>query len=85
VYYYAVRFFIDLTLLGLGHFGVQWAHAMGAKTVAYDIVPEKAADSKVLGCDDYPRWPPRIKGTSLRFFHSYLGYKNYQQKLGRLF
>lgn len=42
-----------LGLGGLGHFGVQWAKALGAKVVAYDVVPEKAADARTLGCDDY--------------------------------
>jgi uncharacterized zinc-type alcohol dehydrogenase-like protein len=38
---------------GLGHFGIQWAKAMGAKVVAFDVVPEKAEDAKKLGCDDF--------------------------------
>ncbi|KAI9486383.1 MAG: chaperonin 10-like protein [Benjaminiella poitrasii] len=42
-----------LGLGGLGHFGVQWAKALGAKVVAYDVVPEKVEDAKALGCDDY--------------------------------
>lgn len=42
-----------LGLGGLGHFGVQWAKALGSEVVAYDIVPDKAADAKALGCDDY--------------------------------
>ncbi|GAA5801587.1 hypothetical protein HPULCUR_007035 [Helicostylum pulchrum] len=42
-----------LGLGGIGHFGVQWAKAMGAEVVAYDVVPEKAKEAKLLGCDDY--------------------------------
>jgi D-arabinose 1-dehydrogenase-like Zn-dependent alcohol dehydrogenase len=42
-----------LGLGGLGHFGVQWAKAMGAEVVAYDITADKEADAKALGCDDY--------------------------------
>ncbi|KAG0172638.1 hypothetical protein DFQ28_003109 [Apophysomyces sp. BC1034] len=41
-----------LGLGGLGHYGVQWAKAMGAdNVVAFDIVPEKAKDAEVLGCN----------------------------------
>lgn len=42
-----------LGLGGLGHFGVQWAKAMGATVVAYGTSNEKLADAKLLGCDDY--------------------------------
>ncbi|KAI8976244.1 NAD and Zn-dependent alcohol dehydrogenase [Pilobolus umbonatus] len=42
-----------LGLGGLGHFAVQWAKAMGAHVVAFDVVPEKVEDAKKLGCDDY--------------------------------
>jgi D-arabinose 1-dehydrogenase-like Zn-dependent alcohol dehydrogenase len=38
---------------GLGHYGVQWAKAMGAEVVAFDVVPEKAADAQKLGCDEF--------------------------------
>ncbi|KAI9025863.1 chaperonin 10-like protein [Phycomyces nitens] len=38
---------------GLGHFGVQWAKAMGAKVVALSHSDRKRADAKELGCDDY--------------------------------
>lgn len=42
-----------LGLGGLGHFGVQWAKAMGAQVVAFDVIPDKVNDAKKLGCDDY--------------------------------
>ncbi|GAN05807.1 hydroxyacid dehydrogenase [Mucor ambiguus] len=42
-----------LGLGGLGHFGVQWAKAMGAEVVAFDVIPDKVNDAKKLGCDDY--------------------------------
>lgn len=42
-----------LGLGGLGHFATQFAKAMGAEVVAYDVVPGKAKDAKALGCDDY--------------------------------
>jgi len=42
-----------LGLGGLGHFAVQWAKALGAKVIAFDVVPEKVEDAKKLGCDDY--------------------------------
>ncbi|KAL0090416.1 chaperonin 10-like protein [Phycomyces blakesleeanus] len=38
---------------GLGHFGVQWAKAMGASVVALSHSDRKRADAKELGCDDY--------------------------------
>lgn len=37
---------------GLGHMGVKFAHAMGAKTVMITTSPEKGADAKALGADD---------------------------------
>ncbi|KAG1469799.1 hypothetical protein G6F56_003051 [Rhizopus delemar] len=42
-----------LGLGGLGHFAVQWAKAMGATVIAFDVVPDKAEDAKTLGCDEY--------------------------------
>lgn len=42
-----------LGLGGLGHFAAQWAKAMGAKVVAFDVLPEKVDDAKKLGCDEY--------------------------------
>lgn len=42
-----------LGLGGLGHFAVQWAKAMGAEVVAFDVIPDKVNDAKKLGCDDY--------------------------------
>ncbi|KAG2197111.1 hypothetical protein INT47_004176 [Mucor saturninus] len=42
-----------LGLGGLGHFGVQWAKAMGATVVAYGTSGEKLEDAKSLGCNDY--------------------------------
>nr|ANJ04984.1 alcohol dehydrogenase [Rhizopus delemar] len=41
-----------LGLRGLGHFGVQWAKAMGAEVIAFDVIPDKVEDAK-LGCDGY--------------------------------
>ncbi|KAI9010507.1 chaperonin 10-like protein [Phycomyces nitens] len=38
---------------GLGHFGVQWAKAMGATVVALSHSDRKRADCKELGCHDY--------------------------------
>ena len=37
---------------GLGHMGVKFASAMGAKTVMITRSPEKAEDAKALGADD---------------------------------
>ncbi|KAG0171915.1 hypothetical protein DFQ28_000780 [Apophysomyces sp. BC1034] len=42
-----------LGLGGLGHFGVQWAKALGAEVVAFDVIPDKVEDAKALGCDEY--------------------------------
>lgn len=42
-----------LSLGGLGHFGVQWANAMGAEVVAFGAAPDKLIDAKSLVCDDY--------------------------------
>ncbi|KAL0090173.1 chaperonin 10-like protein [Phycomyces blakesleeanus] len=38
---------------GLGHYGLQWAKAMGASVVALSHSERKRADAKELGCDDY--------------------------------
>ncbi|KAF7721456.1 hypothetical protein EC973_004658 [Apophysomyces ossiformis] len=41
-----------LGLGGLGHYGIQWAKALGAaNVVAFDVVPEKAKDAAMIGCD----------------------------------
>ncbi len=37
---------------GLGHMGVKFAHAMGARVVIITTSPEKAADAKKLGADE---------------------------------
>lgn len=37
---------------GLGHMGVKFAHAMGAKTVLFTTSPGKVADGRRLGADD---------------------------------
>lgn len=37
---------------GLGHMGIKFAHAIGAKTVMITTSPEKGADAKALGADD---------------------------------
>lgn len=37
---------------GLGHMGVKFAHAMGAKVVMITTSPEKGADAKKLGADE---------------------------------
>ena len=37
---------------GLGHMGVKFAHAMGARTVMITTSPEKGDDAKKLGADD---------------------------------
>ncbi|KAI8888380.1 NAD(P)-binding protein, partial [Backusella circina FSU 941] len=42
-----------MILGGLGHFGVQWAKAMGAEVVALSSSDRKRDDAKELGCDDY--------------------------------
>ncbi len=38
---------------GLGHVGVQMAHAMGAHTTVIDLSPAKRADAMRLGADDF--------------------------------
>ncbi|KAI9257136.1 chaperonin 10-like protein [Phascolomyces articulosus] len=38
---------------GLGHYGTQWAKAMGAEVVALSHSDRKRDDAKKLGCDDY--------------------------------
>ncbi|KAI7889488.1 NAD and Zn-dependent alcohol dehydrogenase [Mucor mucedo] len=38
---------------GLGHFACQWAKAMGATVIGFDVIPNKVDDAKKLGCDDY--------------------------------
>jgi uncharacterized zinc-type alcohol dehydrogenase-like protein len=37
---------------GLGHMGVKFAHAFGARTVLFTTSPDKAADAKRLGADE---------------------------------
>jgi alcohol dehydrogenase (NADP+) len=37
---------------GLGHMGIKFAHAFGAKTVLFTTSPDKKADAKRLGADD---------------------------------
>tara|TARA_B110000438_G_C15431357_1_gene486292 strand:- start:55 stop:651 length:597 start_codon:yes stop_codon:yes gene_type:complete len=37
---------------GLGHMGVKFAHAMGARTIMITTSPEKGEDAKALGADD---------------------------------
>jgi uncharacterized zinc-type alcohol dehydrogenase-like protein len=37
---------------GLGHMGLKFAHAFGARTVLFTTSPDKAADAKRLGADD---------------------------------
>ena len=37
---------------GLGHMGVKFAHAMGARTIMITTSPEKGEDAKALGVDD---------------------------------
>jgi uncharacterized zinc-type alcohol dehydrogenase-like protein len=37
---------------GLGHMGVKFSHAFGAKTVLFTTSPDKVADGKKLGADD---------------------------------
>ncbi len=37
---------------GLGHMGVKFAHAMGARTVMITTSPEKGEDAKALGADE---------------------------------
>lgn len=38
---------------GIGHFGIQWAKAMGAEVVALSSSDRKRVDAMKLGCDDY--------------------------------
>lgn len=38
---------------GLGHVGVQMAHAMGAHTTVFDLAPVKREDALRLGADDF--------------------------------
>lgn len=38
---------------GLGHVGVQMAHALGAHTTVFDLAPEKREDALRLGADDF--------------------------------
>jgi uncharacterized zinc-type alcohol dehydrogenase-like protein len=38
---------------GLGHLGVQIAHALGAQVTAFDLAPEKRADALRLGADAF--------------------------------
>jgi alcohol dehydrogenase (NADP+) len=37
---------------GLGHMGLKFAHAFGARTVLFTTSPDKAADAKRLGADE---------------------------------
>ncbi|MFK7793978.1 MAG: NAD(P)-dependent alcohol dehydrogenase [Gammaproteobacteria bacterium] len=37
---------------GLGHMGVKFSHAMGAKTIMITTSPKKGVDAKALGADD---------------------------------
>ena len=37
---------------GLGHMGIKFAHAMGARTVMVTTSPEKGKDAKALGADE---------------------------------
>ena len=37
---------------GLGHMGLQFAHALGAQTVLFTTSPSKAADARRLGADE---------------------------------
>jgi len=37
---------------GLGHMGIKFAHAMGARTVMITTSPEKGKDAKALGADE---------------------------------
>ena len=37
---------------GLGHMGVKFAHAMGAKVIMITTSPEKGEDAKKLGADE---------------------------------
>jgi uncharacterized zinc-type alcohol dehydrogenase-like protein len=37
---------------GLGHMGIKFAHAMGAKTIMITTSPDKAKDAKRLGADE---------------------------------
>jgi uncharacterized zinc-type alcohol dehydrogenase-like protein len=37
---------------GLGHMGLKFAHAFGARTILFSTSPDKAADAKRLGADE---------------------------------
>jgi uncharacterized zinc-type alcohol dehydrogenase-like protein len=38
---------------GLGHMGVQFAHAMGAHVTVFSHSPDKEADARAMGADDF--------------------------------
>ncbi|KAI8090153.1 chaperonin 10-like protein [Gilbertella persicaria] len=56
---------------GLGHYGVLWAKAMGAKAVAISSGDYKREVAKELGCDDYinSRDPEDLKRYTKKFSH----------------
>ncbi|KAI8069066.1 chaperonin 10-like protein [Gilbertella persicaria] len=56
---------------GLGHYGVLWAKAMGAKVVAISSGDHKREVAKELGCNDYinSRDPEDLKRYTKKFSH----------------